>query len=412
MKTESGVPSLPRVSENFDVVVVGAGIVGLATVRALLERDPGLRICVLERHANPAQGQSGHNSGVIHSGIYYAPGSLKAGLCRRGRARLLEYCEQHDVEHRLCGKILVATDASGLDRLKRLFERGRENGLEGLRWLESDRIHEVEPEVRGLAALQVPEAGVVDFAEVCAALYRELVDLGVEFRFATPLVSARSDGDAVVARTAQGTLATGRLLACAGLYADEVARRCGLRIDARIIPFRGEYWILRASATRLVRTLVYPVPDPGLPFLGVHLTRDIHGSVDAGPNAVLALAREGYSRSDVDLAHLAGLAFWPGAWRLAWRQRRYVGGEMLRSMSRHQTARKLRRMVPALVDADLQTGGSGVRAQLVDAAGRLVDDFSFAGEGPMLHVLNAPSPAATASFAIADHVVGRMYGAG
>ena len=409
MKTESGGVVLPGTSEIFDVIVVGAGIVGLATVRALLDRDPRLRICVLERHASPAQGQSGHNSGVIHSGIYYAPGSFKADLCRQGRARLLEFCAQHGVEYRLCGKILVATDVAELDRLKRLLDRGRENGLEGLRWLESEQIHEVEPEVRGLAALHVPEAGVVDFAEVCAALHRGLIDQGVEFRFGTPLVTARVNGDAVDARTRDGVLAAGKLLGCAGLYADEVARRCGLRLEARVIPFRGEYWILRPSATRLVRTLVYPVPDPELPFLGVHLTRDIHDAVDAGPNAVLALAREGYARTDVDLAHLAGLAFWPGTWRLAWRQRRYVGGEMLRSMSRHQTARKLRRMVPALVAADLKTGGSGVRAQLVDPDGRLVDDFRFVGEGPMLHVLNAPSPAATASLAIAGHVVERMY---
>jgi L-2-hydroxyglutarate oxidase len=334
---------------------------------------------------------------------------LKAGLCREGRARLLEFCARHGVEYRLCGKVLVATDAVELERLKRLFERGRENGLRNLRWLEPEQIHEVEPEVRGLAALQVPEAGVVDFAEVCAALHRGLIDQGVEFRFGTPLVSAHVNGDAVEARTADGALAAGKLLGCAGLYADEVARRCGLRLDARIIPFRGEYWALRSSATRLVRTLIYPVPDPELPFLGVHLTRDIKGAVHAGPNAVLALAREGYSRSDVDLVHLAGLALWPGAWRLAWRQRRYVGGEMLRSLSRHQTARRLRRMVPALADADLGAGGSGVRAQLVDSDGRLVDDFRFAGEGPMLHVLNAPSPAATASLAIAEHIVGRMY---
>jgi L-2-hydroxyglutarate oxidase len=393
----------------FDVVVVGAGIVGLATTRALLDRDPGLRICVLERHMNPAQGQSGHNSGVIHSGIYYAPGSFKAELCRQGRSRLLDFCAQYGVEHRLCGKILVATDAADLDRLKRLFERGKENGLEDLRWLAPEQITEVEPEVRGLAALQVPEAGVVDFGEVCAALYRDLVQRGVKFRFASPLMSARANGDAIDVRTVSGGLAAGRLLGCAGLYADEVARRCGLQLDARIIPFRGEYWTLRPSATGLVRALVYPVPDPELPFLGVHLTRDVHGMVDAGPNAVLALAREGYSRSDVDLAHLAGLAFWPGVWRLAWRQRRYVGGEMLRSMSRHQTARKLRLMVPALADADLTTGGSGVRAQLVDADGSLVNDFRFAGEGPMLHVLNAPSPAATASLAIADHVAGRFF---
>lgn len=396
---------MPTSQDSCDVVVVGAGIVGLATARALLEREPSLRIVVLERHGSPAQGQSGHNSGVIHSGIYYAPGSFKARLCREGRTRLIGFCESAGVGYRLCGKLLVATDEDERQRLEKLFLRGQENGLANLRWLTSGQIHEVEPEVTGTAALLVPEAGVVDYREVCAALRDELEGHGVRFRFAVPLSSARQTAGGVKVRTPEGELHAGRLIACAGLYADEVARRCGLGLDARILPFRGEYWIVAEPAASRVRALVYPVPDPELPFLGVHLTRDFHGTVDAGPNAVLALAREGYTRSDVDLAHLLGLITWPGTWRLGWKQRRYAGGEMLRSMSRAQTARKLRRMMPSLRDEDLLPGGSGVRAQLVDPDGRLVDDFRFAREGRMLHVLNAPSPAATASLAIGQHIV-------
>jgi L-2-hydroxyglutarate oxidase len=411
MKTQSGGHPLPSREDIFDVVVVGAGIVGLATTRALLARDPALRICVLERHGVVAAGQSGHNSGVIHSGIYYKPGSHKARLCREGRARLLDYCTEAGIEHRVCGKILVATDEAEVGRLGKLMDRGRENGLEGLEWLEADRIREVEPEAAGLAALRVPEAGVVDYGDMCTRLYEELTARGVVFHFGEPLESAVMEDGAVRVESTGRVLSAARLLGCAGLYADEVARRSGFDQPARIMPFRGEYWILSESAAPKVRALIYPVPDPELPFLGVHLTRDVHGTVDAGPNAVLAFAREGYTRRDLDLMHLAGLAAWGGAWRLAWRQRRYVGGEMLRSMSRHQTAQKLRRMLPSLRDEDLVTGGSGVRAQLVDPDGRLVDDFRFAGAGPMLHVLNAPSPAATASLAIGEHIADRLLSA-
>lgn len=400
---------MPSRADFFDIVVVGAGIVGLATTRALLRRDPTLKICVLERHGAVGVGQSGHNSGVIHSGIYYKPGSHKARLCRDGRARLLEYCTESGIEHRICGKILVATDQAEVGRLRMLMDRGRENGLEDLEWLGPEGIRAIEPQAAGLAALRVPEAGVVDYGEVCTRLHEELAGRGVVFRFGEALESATPKDGGVRVESTGRVIGAARLLGCAGLYADEVAQRSGLEQPARILPFRGEYWTLSESAAPRVRALIYPVPDPELPFLGVHLTRDVHGVVEAGPNAVLACAREGYARRDLDLSHLARLAAWPGSWRLAWRQRRYVGGEMLRSMSRHQTAEKLRRMLPSLRDDDLVTGGSGVRAQLVDPDGRLVDDFRFAGSGPMLHVLNAPSPAATASLAIAEHIVDRLF---
>jgi L-2-hydroxyglutarate oxidase len=345
---------------------------------------------------------------VIHSGIYYRPGSHKARLCREGRSKLLEFCRESGIDCRISGKLLLATDAAELSRLRMLETRGRENGLQGLRWLGPEEIRELEPEAVGAGALHVPEAGVVDYGAVCVALHRELEGRGVEFRFGAALQTARDAGGEVTIQSESGTEVAGALVACAGLYADEIARRCGLRQPARIVPFRGEYWVLSPAAAAKVRSLIYPVPDPELPFLGVHLTRDVHDTVEAGPNAVLAFAREGYSRWDVDLGHLLKLASWPGGWRLAWRQRKYVGGEMLRSMSRHQTARRLRRMIPGLRDEDLLTGGSGVRAQLVDPDGGLVDDFRFAGEGKMLHVLNAPSPAATAALAIGEHVAERL----
>jgi L-2-hydroxyglutarate oxidase len=401
---------LHALGDVYDVIVVGAGIVGLASAHALLAADPSLRLCVLERHAGEARGQSGHNSGVIHSGIYYRPGSLKARLCRDGRSRLLGFCAERGVEYRIGGKLLVANGETERRRLATLEDRGRENGLNGLLRLGSAEIREFEPAVRAEAALLVPEAGVVDFRTVAHALRVDLADRGARFEFDRPLLGAQVLDDAVAVRTSAGTIAGGRLLACAGLWADEVAGRCGISTPMRVLPFRGEYWDVAPELAARIRSLIYPVPDPQLPFLGVHLTRDMDGSVEAGPNAVLALAREGYARRDVDVAHLVGLLGWPGIWKLAWRQRRYVGGEMLRSMSRRATAARLRAMVPEVRSAHLSRGKSGVRAQLVDEEGRLVDDFAFAGTGPMLHVLNAPSPAATASLAIGEHVASRLLG--
>ena len=397
-------------SENWtaDVVVVGAGIVGLASARALLRAEPSLRVLVLERHDRVAAGQSGHNSGVIHSGIYYRPGSLKARLCREGRARLLEACRGWGVEHRVCGKLIVATDEAECERLGALEERGRENGLEGLERLGPGAMREIEPAVGGLEALRVPEAGVVDYAEVCAALAADLREVGARIVLGATVESVVPRDGGLEVRSSAGTARTSGLLNCAGLWCDEVARRSGARVDLRIVPFRGEYWKLRPERASLVRALVYPVPDPALPFLGVHLTRDVHGVVDAGPNAVLAFAREGYRRRDVDLAHLLRTAAFPGAWRLARRQWRHGVGEMRRSLDPRRLLADLRRLVPSLEREDLEPAGSGVRAQAVDSRGQLLDDFHFVHGERALHVLNAPSPAATASLAIGDHVARRF----
>jgi (S)-2-hydroxyglutarate dehydrogenase len=394
--------------DRVDVTVVGAGVVGLASARALLEREPMLRLRVLERHDRVAAGQSGHNSGVIHSGIYYKPGSSKARLCREGRSMLIDACRQWGIEYRICGKLIVATDEAEKDRLVSLLARGNENGLQGLRLLDPPAMRAIEPEVGGVQALHVPEAGVVDYAEVCAALAEDLRRRGARILLAEPLLEVRADEGCLVVRTPSTVTRTRALLNCAGLWSDDVARRAGTGVDLRIVPFRGEYWKLRPERAHLVRHLIYPVPDPALPFLGVHFTRDVHGVVDAGPNAVLAFAREGYTRRDVDLVHLARMATFAGAWRLLGRQWRHAYAEMRRSLDPHRLVADLRRLVPAIRLEDLEPAPAGVRAQAVDAQGRLVDDFHFLQGPRSLHVLNAPSPAATASLAIGAYVAERF----
>lgn len=397
---------------RFDLVVVGAGIVGLAAARAVLRREPSLRIVVLERHDGVAAGQTGHNSGVIHSGIYYKPGSLKARLCRDGRARLIEECTARGVEFRLSGKIIVATTEAEDERLDGLLERGRENGLEGVERIGPDRMREIEPQVAGRAALRVPEAGVVDYGEVCAMFAEDLREHGVEIRFGWRVDSAHPQGGGLKVVTPRGTVHTRALLNCAGLYCDEVARRSGARVDVRIVPFRGEYWLLRPERADLVKALIYPVPDPDFPFLGVHLTRDVHGVVDAGPNAVLALAREGYTWGDVDVAHLAKTFAFPGALRLFRKHWRQGLDEMKRSFDLERLVRDLQRLVPAVQPDDLVPTHAGVRAQAVGRDGKLLDDFHFVDGPHAVHVLNAPSPAATASLAIGEAVADRVQESG
>ena len=394
--------------DRFDLVVVGAGIVGLAAARAVLRREPGLRMVVLERHDRVAAGQTGHNSGVIHSGIYYRPGSLKARLCREGRARLIEECTARGVEFRLCGKLIVATDEAELGRLDGLLERGRENGLQGVERIGPEAMREIEPHVAGLAALRVPESGVVDYGEVCSMLADDLRAQGVEIRLGWRVDQGYPEGKGLRIVTPRGTVRTRALLNCAGLFCDEVARRSGAAVDVRIVPFRGEYWLLRPERADLVKALIYPVPDPDFPFLGVHLTRDVHGVVDAGPNAVLALAREGYTWGDVDAAHLARTLGFPGALRLFRRHWRQGLDEMRRSFDLDRLVRDLQRLVPDLRREDLVPTHAGVRAQAVGRDGALLDDFHFVDGPRAVHVLNAPSPAATAALAIGEAVADRV----
>jgi L-2-hydroxyglutarate oxidase LhgO len=392
---------------HADVAVVGAGIVGLATSLAILARRPGASLVVLEKEGALAAHQTGRNSGVIHAGLYYKPGSLKATTCARGRALLERFCEEHGVRFERCGKVVVATTDDEVPRLEELERRGRANGLTGVRRISPAELAEREPHARAVAALLVPETGIVDYAEVARAYAKELAARGGEVRTGARVTAIERRGDRVVVATTAGEVEARALVACAGLESDRVARMAGLDVDVAIVPFRGEYHLLSTERASLVRHLIYPVPDPAFPFLGVHFTRRVHGGVEAGPNAVLALAREGYRRTSFDVRDLAELARWPGFWRMARRHWRMGLAEQARSLSRAAFARACAALVPEITAADLSPGGAGVRAQAVRRDGALVDDFAIAEAERMVHVLNAPSPAATASLAIGEEIAAR-----
>jgi L-2-hydroxyglutarate oxidase len=391
----------------LDVAIVGGGIVGLATALALSEDRPGLRLAVLEAEPQLAAHQTGHNSNVVHSGLYYRPGSMKAVTCVAGREALYRFSAEHDVPHERCGKLVVATAPHELPALDELERRGRENGLVGLVRLDRDGVRAREPHVEAIAGLLVPDTGIVSYPRVATAMAEVVRRRGGEVHTGAALGGVvRRDGGLVLETTA-GAFATRHLVGCAGLQSDRVARRCGLDPGVRIVPFRGEYWALRPERRFLVRHLVYPVPDPAMPFLGVHFTRMVDGGVECGPNAVLAFARHGYSWRRVSPRDLVGLAAWPGFWRMGRRMWRSGVGEMHRSLSKRAFVRALQRLVPDLRDDDLVPGGAGVRAQAVDADGALVDDFRLVEADRMIHVVNAPSPAATASLAIGQRIAER-----
>ena len=393
-------------AERFDVAIVGGGILGLATARALIERAPRTRIVILEKEAKLATHQTGHNSGVIHSGLYYRPGSYKAKLCVEGARRMEEFCDAHGIKRQTIGKVVVATSEAELPRLQALYERGTANGVPGLRILDRDQVREIEPHVAALRGIHSPATGIVDYTEVCAAMARDLSAHGVEIRTAAGVSAIDRRSDGLVLTTARGPLEARRLVNCAGLYSDRIARMAGANPDVQIIPFRGEYYMIRREREDLVRGLIYPVPDPEFPFLGVHFTRTVHGEVEAGPNAVLAFAREGYTFGRVRPAELAGTLGYRGFWAMAARYWRTGAYEMYRSLSRDAFVRALQRLVPAITSDDVRPGGAGVRAQAVSRDGSLVDDFRIVSGPDAVHVLNAPSPAATASIAIGRHIAG------
>jgi L-2-hydroxyglutarate oxidase len=388
-------------------VVIGGGIVGLAVAERLTRERPGSIVTVLEKEPGWARHQTGRNSGVIHSGLYYAPGSLKALMCRAGAASMVAFAQEEGITHEVCGKLVVATREDELPGLGRLRDRGRANGLV-VEELTAQQAREHEPHVAALAALHVPSTGIIDYAEVCAALVRRLERAGARLVLDAEVLGAVRFGADTVVRTSQGDFAADQVVSCAGLHGDEVARRLGHRPSARIVPFRGEYFELTAEATHLVRNLVYPVPDPDFPFLGVHLTRGVGGHVHAGPNAVLAFAREGYGWATVRPGELAQTLTFPGFWRLARRNYREGAREMARSASRHLFGDSLRRLVPEVRDEHLVPAPAGVRAQAMKRDGSLVDDFLIERSGNVVHVLNAPSPAATSSLEIAGHIVGLL----
>ena len=388
-----------------NVTVIGGGIVGLATALALT-RLGTRRVHLVEAEPRLAAHQTGHNSGVIHSGIYYKPGSLKARTCVEGREAMYRFCAEHGIPYERCGKIVVATRTDELGALAELERRGVANGLQGLRRLRAEDIKEIEPHATGIAGLAVAETGIVDYTAVSDALCRLVREADATVETGRRVLGCRREGGGLVLETTAGALHTRALINCGGLQSDRIARRCGVDPKLQIVPFRGEYHELRPERRHLVRNLVYPVPDARFPFLGVHFTRTVRGDVEAGPNAVLALKREGYRWRDVSPHDVATYATYPGFWRMAARYWWTGLGEIHRSLSRRAFVRALRRLVPELREDDLRPAGSGVRAQALEPTGLLVDDFRIVEAERMIHVLNAPSPAATASLSIGATIAG------
>lgn len=394
-------------TSQVDLLVIGGGIVGLATAWQYSRRFPADKIVVLEKEESVAAHQTGHNSGVLHSGIYYKPGSLKSIHCREGKKAMEQFCAEQSIPYEICGKIIVAVDETEFPALEKIYERGRANGVR-CELIDRDRIHELEPHTAGLRGIHVPEAGIVDYVGVCQTLARLLGEAGQRI-----ILGARAtaiDAHAAIARVTStvGDFEARRVINCAGLHCDRVARLGGARPDAKIVPFRGEYYELRHDREHLCRNLIYPVPDPSFPFLGVHFTRMVRGGVECGPNAVLAFAREGYTRSKINVKDLFESLTYPGFLRLAQRHWRAGCGEMWRSFSKRAFVKALQRLMPEISGQDLTVAPAGIRAQALTRGGALVDDFLIVEHGRVVNVLNAPSPAATASLKIGQTIVDRL----
>jgi L-2-hydroxyglutarate oxidase LhgO len=395
-------------AHTYDVIVVGGGIVGLATAMKMAKRFPRLRLVVLEKESQLARHQTGHNSGVIHGGIYYKPGSLKAATCVSGRRELLEFCDQNGIAYDLCGKVIVATDDSELPRLEELYQRGTANGVPGLQVIGPERLKEIEPHARGVRAIHSPATGIIDFVQVAEAYAKNVRAAGGDIHTSRTVKYISSSRNEMIVGTGREEFRGRFLINCGGLFSDRIAQMTAkpfARIDVQIIPFRGEYYKIAPEKNALIRGLIYPVPDPRFPFLGVHFTRSIHGYVEAGPNAVLAFAREGYRKTDFNPRDLWETLSFSGFRSVARRYWRMGLEEQYRSLSKRAFTRALQRLVPAIGIDDLQPGGAGVRAQAVAADGALLDDFVIRQTGSAIHVLNAPSPGATASLAIGESIV-------
>ena len=386
--------------QNHSVVIIGAGIVGLATAYQLIQKNPALKITILEKEEGIARHQTGHNSGVIHSGVYYKPGSLKAQNCRRGYDLLLDFCQQNDVAYELCGKVIVATQNAELPQLDMIFERGQANGLKKIKKISGEELHEIEPHVAGIAAIKVPEAGIINYTKVSQKLADLLTRAGAEIRLNQQVTNIMAAGKTIYVDTYDQEYTADLVINCAGLYSDKVAQMTNQNLNVRIMPFRGEYFELKPEKHYLVNDLIYPVPDPNFPFLGVHFTRMIEGGIEAGPNAVLAFQREGYSKSDINLEELSETLRWPGFQKVAAKYWRTGLGEMYRSFSKSAFTRALQKLMPEIQESDLVPGGAGVRAQACDKEGGLLDDFMILESPGVINVCNAPSPAATSSLSI------------
>ncbi|NQY10178.1 MAG: L-2-hydroxyglutarate oxidase [Flavobacteriales bacterium] len=391
---------------RYDVVIIGGGIVGLATALQLLEQKPTIKLCILEKEDGIARHQTGHNSGVIHSGIYYKPGSLKAINCIKGYDMILDFCKKHNIDHDMCGKVIVATSEAELTPLDNIYNRGIENGLQGIKKLNKGELKEIEPHVNGISGLFVPQTGIIDYKQVSAVYAKLIQELGGEILL-NHKVSDIQEKDAELNVIANGNNFNTRLVInCAGLYSDKMARKTFPDLDIKIIPFRGEYYMFKDSAKHLVKNLIYPVPNPNFPFLGVHFTRMIGGEIEAGPNAVLAFKREGYNLSDVNLAELFESLAWPGFQKVAMKYWKIGFGEMHRSISKAAFTKALQKLLPEIQADDLTPAHAGVRAQACDRNGNLLDDFSILERDKIINVCNAPSPAATSSLAIGETIAG------
>jgi L-2-hydroxyglutarate oxidase len=392
------------------IIIIGGGIVGLATAFKLGRKLPSTQITLLEKEAAVGRHQTGNNSGVLHAGLYYQPGSSKARLAVAGIGEMVAFCREHEIPHEICGKLVVAVDETEVTRLRALHERGRQNGLQGLRWLDRDQMREIEPHAGGIAALHVPQEGIVDYPKVCEVLQQKISAQGGRVVTGAKVTRLQPQSDGWRVHSAAGDFAADFLINCAGLHCDRVGEMAGEKRAVRIVPFRGEYYQLKRERQHLVRNLIYPVPDPQFPFLGVHFTRLIHGGVEAGPNAVLAFAREGYRKTDFNPADLFDALTFPGLWRFLARHKRMSWEELKRSFSKQLFCESLQRLVPEIRPDDLEPGGAGVRAQAMSPDGTLVQDFCFQQSRRALHVLNAPSPAATASLAIGEQITLQVAG--
>ncbi|RXM37907.1 L-2-hydroxyglutarate oxidase [Chryseobacterium sp. CH21] len=389
---------------NYDIVIVGAGLVGLATAYQAKLKNPDSKILILEKEKDVALHQSGHNSGVIHSGIYYKPGSLKATNCIEGYNSVINFAEKYGIKYDLCGKIIVATSQEELPLLDNIYKRGVDNGLQNLKYLSREEFREIEPHCEGIKAIKVPQTGIIDYPGVAKKIKELFEELGGEVKFNNEVKNIRNTNSEVIVTTSQSEFRAKKLISCAGLYSDKITKMTNEKNDVIIIPFRGEYYKIKDEKKHLVKHLIYPVPDPNFPFLGVHFTRMIDGNIEAGPNAVLAFRKEGYKFFDFDFNETMQTLTWPGFRKIVAKYGKTGMGEVHRSLSKSAFTKALQKLMPEIQESDLVTGGAGVRAQACDRNGALIDDFDIVKNGNIIHVRNAPSPAATSCFAIGNKI--------
>ena len=392
----------------YDVAVIGGGIIGLTTAYEYQQKFPSHKIIVLEKETSLANHQTGNNSGVIHSGIYYKPGSQKAINCRNGINLLLQFCDKYNINYELCGKLIVATNEDEIPALNNLYERGNENGIPDLQILNKDEISAIEPHVKGIKGLHSPSTGIIDYKDVCEKCADIIKSKDGEIKLNAKVINIQKNNNYNIIETNQGEIEAKFVVNCAGLYSDRIANITEENLDVKIIPFRGEYYKLKNEKRYLVNNLIYPVPDPKFPFLGVHFTRRIDGSVEAGPNAVLAFAREGYKKTNINFKDLSEILLYPAFWKLGKQYWKVGSSEMIRSFSKKLFVKALQKLIPEIESDDIVSGGSGVRAQALTSDGKLLDDFKIVRNGNIIHVLNAPSPAATSAFAIAENIISTL----